>query len=649
MDEGICFFEYEPLGRGDRIRLIRLEPDGLTRPAGFEIQTFEISKAPEYYALSYCWGNPDRTDFVTCNGSRLLVTPHLKGGLQELLIVPLLRKWFWIDQICINQEDLGEQSHQVQLMTRIYSEASRTIVWLGPALLPNTAADRENYVRASEFASHIYNIGQNHGTLSFEPILQKSKLRPGGWSGGLPAARALQTPADLDRWGLPPLADCRWGALCAVFAAPWFSRVWVIREVFASRDEPIVVGHGRCHGFLHLLWAGYFMSQNFQLLRQSEHIKTPSAAEASLSHTRLLLQLAISKMEWTLEGILWRTVAYGATKQVDKYFAVVDLTLYSAPGASLLPVAISPDYLKSLADVGRDFTRHVVNNSPSLLIFSLINHDDASIARCPDESSSWAYMPSRDSDSALLRFGHERTILLAHGSAYFPKRRGHDVGTYFSPRVAPKRHTSMLTLQGRKFDSVQAVPLWCTAPKARLWHWIEFAYQVQYADKACEDIDRFLEDFFETITAREDFEGRDVGVVPGDFYAWLQECLDRGGAGFPPTRASLEPYMDQIRQLDKPLTQQGDARQVERWNEKYETGPSRYRQFGILKDGTMVLGPRAMAPEDIVCSLDGGELAYVLRPKGDQYLFLGECFVYALSNGYSHGRRNMRTEWFSLI
>lgn len=195
---------------------------------------------------------------------------------------------------------------------------------------------------------------------------------------------------------------------------------------------------------------------------------------------------------------------------------------------------------------------------------------------------------------------------------------------------------------------MQAVPPCCAAPEVKFWHWIEFAYRVRYIrDKSCKDIHRFLEDFFETITANEDFVGRDVSPVPEDFYQWLLEYLDRGGEGFPLTQTFLEPHMGQIHH--KQLTQQGDARQVERWNEVYETGPSRYRQFGILKDGTMVLGPRAMAAEDVVCSLDGGELAYVLRPRGDKYLFLGECFVYTMSKGCPPWHKNMRKEWFSFI
>jgi len=648
MDAGILLFKYETLGLGNRIRLIRLESDSLTRPAGFHIQTFEITTAPEYYALSYCWGTSNQSDSVTCNGARLPVTPHLKYGLGELLVIPHLRTWFWIDQICINQEDIDEKSHQVRLMTRIYSRAACTVVWLAPPS-PNLAADGNDYVRAAEFASQIYRIGQNHTTLSFRPILQQAKLRPDGWSGRLPTARALQTPADLEKLGLPPLTDYRWGALCNFFSAPWFSRVWVIREVFASRREPIVVGHGRRYGFLCLLWAGYFMSQNFQLLRQSEHIERPSDAEVSLSHTRLILQLAIGKMEWTLEGLLWRTVAYGATKQVDKFFAVVGLATNPESGASQLPIAISPNYSRSLADVGRDFTRHIINNSRTLLILSLINHDEESIVHCPAKFSSWAYMPSSDLHSTLLAFGHVRTILETYESAYFPKRRGHEVWSYSYPRVALEKNLGRITLQGVKFGLVQAVPPRPAVPKVKLLHWIEFAYQVQYGDKPCNDIHGFLQDFFETIIAMEDFDDRDVGPVPGDLYTWLQEHLDDVGALSSSAQAFLGPYLEYCRQMGEQSTQQGDARQLERWNEMYESGPSRNRQFGILRNGIMVLGPRAMAAKDMVCLLEGGELAYVLRPEGSHYLFLGECFVHTLSDGHFFPYRDSEKEWFSLL
>ena len=53
MNAGTPLFQYESLGPDNRIRLIRLESDSLTHPAGFHIQTFEIATAPEYFFFSF--------------------------------------------------------------------------------------------------------------------------------------------------------------------------------------------------------------------------------------------------------------------------------------------------------------------------------------------------------------------------------------------------------------------------------------------------------------------------------------------------------------------------------------------------------------------------------------------------------------------
>jgi hypothetical protein len=38
----------------------------------------------------------------------------------------------WIDALFINQTDIHERSHQVNLMSRIYSEAYLVLIWLHP-------------------------------------------------------------------------------------------------------------------------------------------------------------------------------------------------------------------------------------------------------------------------------------------------------------------------------------------------------------------------------------------------------------------------------------------------------------------------------------------------------------------------------------
>jgi hypothetical protein len=43
------------------------------------------------------------------------------------------RRWFWIDAICINQQDTRERNTQVSIMRQIYATAENVVVWLGPA------------------------------------------------------------------------------------------------------------------------------------------------------------------------------------------------------------------------------------------------------------------------------------------------------------------------------------------------------------------------------------------------------------------------------------------------------------------------------------------------------------------------------------
>jgi hypothetical protein len=50
----------------------------------------------------------------------------------------------WVDAVCIDQENDQEKEHQIQLMAKIYGQASRVIVWLGEA-----ADDSDQAVRVA--------------------------------------------------------------------------------------------------------------------------------------------------------------------------------------------------------------------------------------------------------------------------------------------------------------------------------------------------------------------------------------------------------------------------------------------------------------------------------------------------------------------
>lgn len=122
-------FRYEPLFNASaniRLLTIATSSDNETIACTLTQATFHHP----YTCLSYRWG-PDvdhRTIFV--NHEPFLVRPSLYAFLQTARQHGL-RQPIWIDAICINQQDSAEKSCQVRLMGHIYSQAIRTIVWLG--------------------------------------------------------------------------------------------------------------------------------------------------------------------------------------------------------------------------------------------------------------------------------------------------------------------------------------------------------------------------------------------------------------------------------------------------------------------------------------------------------------------------------------
>ena len=115
------------------------------------LQKISLSPAsqapPAYMALSYTWSldetkaEPARSGYISIDGAQLSTLSSLKHFLEVLQTKETLldNSWWWIDSICINQEDSQEKGSQVPLIQAIYSRAGITIVWLG-----ESSADSDN-------------------------------------------------------------------------------------------------------------------------------------------------------------------------------------------------------------------------------------------------------------------------------------------------------------------------------------------------------------------------------------------------------------------------------------------------------------------------------------------------------------------------
>lgn len=126
-------FQYSPLdSRKGEIRLVTLLPGKTGDAIRCTLSTACLDNAPKFTALSYVWGNPSETKPIILDGKPFAITVNLEAGLQVIR-----KRWrrsvLWIDAICINQKDDQEKNTQVPQMRRLYSEAPKALVWLGPS------------------------------------------------------------------------------------------------------------------------------------------------------------------------------------------------------------------------------------------------------------------------------------------------------------------------------------------------------------------------------------------------------------------------------------------------------------------------------------------------------------------------------------
>ena len=114
------------------IRLLRILEQAETITCTLEITSIDAS--PTYSALSYEWGRYQGEDPgehvppIMVNSLPISTTTNLSLALKYL---DKDKSPYWIDALCINQEDDNERGHQVRMMARIYQGAERVYAWLG--------------------------------------------------------------------------------------------------------------------------------------------------------------------------------------------------------------------------------------------------------------------------------------------------------------------------------------------------------------------------------------------------------------------------------------------------------------------------------------------------------------------------------------
>jgi hypothetical protein len=120
-------FTFRPLGSG-HIRLLSFSKRRGERI--YQLSHVDLASAPEYFTLSYTWGDPpDRDQDILVNGTMLKVTKILTIAL-PYPFEKYQSQRFWIDGICTDQGDREKEYTQVPLMGKIYTQTTTCVIWL---------------------------------------------------------------------------------------------------------------------------------------------------------------------------------------------------------------------------------------------------------------------------------------------------------------------------------------------------------------------------------------------------------------------------------------------------------------------------------------------------------------------------------------
>jgi hypothetical protein len=189
------------------------------------------SAEPEpYLALSYTWGEKDGQT-ILINHRPFTPTHNLEHALRQLegeIVLPI-----WIDAISINQQDGEEKGRQVERMRDIYSNAQRTIIWLGEGDNSSCQVMRHlDRIGRDAIEAGMWNLEEQdfkdwHNNSDPEKAIIKDRLK--------------QLTSKMGR-GYEDRVPFPLSSFIDLSYRPWFRRVWILQELSVSKDYSFMCG-----------------------------------------------------------------------------------------------------------------------------------------------------------------------------------------------------------------------------------------------------------------------------------------------------------------------------------------------------------------------------------------------------------------------
>ncbi|KAI1386383.1 HET-domain-containing protein [Hypoxylon trugodes] len=580
-------YPYREL-EGDEIRLLRIVPG--TGAVECLLHQIPLAEVKFFYALSYVWGDATEKRTIFLEGQPFEVTRNLFEALhqfrqqpgapkRERLDIGYPNDYFWADAICINQADLDERARQVPRMIEIY-HAGHVVIWLGHVRKRRPPESRlKRLIRRAprtEWSQSDLLLDNGIKTLfkktnsmweDWEPIDEDDNV-------------VLEAEFGDDYNGIIT-------AIANVLRRPWFERVWTLQESCLDTYPIIYIGRYTVHlEKLIKMWK-LLLAEHNNLITHPGSFRLTSLEQIDRLYRSALFDWDGNPKKMSTAALLATLIRItgrkGSSEPRDQLYGLLGLVKYL--GDQELPEELTPDYRLPYESVYWNYAAFIFETAGDLKLLDCARNE---LQDVPSWVPDFRYF----------------TVSL-------------DVGHQVSARVSLDK--KILHLQGSVLGTFR-----------NFINGKNLASRLPTGKKIPVELSRRLREFDERILEPS---AAARGITIEEAFNSMMEDATR----IAPERNGKS--ADSFYQVYCCLRDSRWARRP-RGARKRRTSTFRQREQVIasrlhppcllLTDGTiltMVREDAQVRTSDLLCIFKGAVKMSLLRPSGDDYMFIGQCRV----------------------
>ncbi|KAH8651911.1 heterokaryon incompatibility protein-domain-containing protein [Tricladium varicosporioides] len=623
-------YQYNPLSTSDSIRVFQFHE---TR-SQLECTIREIKLSDGgYTALSYEWGShetPFRMIVRDHDGIALGYVPltiNLRSALADLRDTQGLESGqYWIDQITIDQSDNLEKGHQVKLMKDVYRNAFQVITYLGPH-----AQDMEGEAGALKLLSRIdTHFRPNYKYINSQSIEETYRYN----LSELP----VKDPPD-NTFGNDP----SWPALLSIVFGAWLRRLWMVQENILCSNTTMLRGRQELDWFsvaaipilfyLELLPREVLNLElkNLRLTYDPGADCGPLSLTWDARHSHIYEKGESANFCSLAENLAFYDNLDCADPR-DRIFAVLGVS----KSASVL--GIEPNYKIPVHQLYTQVSKRILIQDQDLYLLEVVGSQEV---RSHSPLPTWAFAGTAHCMMDLFDFQ--------------PHPQKHS-------NIRFEDNDKIMVCKGlivRQLRIVSEPVDWITFDLTRK-DWIRFYIQIfELFSFVVKDAAKSGNSVTALVFAIIADPAWTSTILDATFYTWCfyRYLIVHLHAKAPDLVERQKPVCDEIQDATallhrllgdddrvvhappwSPLTSEENQVGSELWSRILVEG----RSIGITESDDICNVTGRAQQGDVLALLAGGELAYILRPFGDKYQYIGSAYHHEFVNGAAY--RDMSPE-----